>query len=83
MRRAQVAGLAAIGLLMAGAGCWRPGASSGGFALVIGQPGHTSGKFNRPRGIARSGFRAGAAMRTSELRACVVTSISASLRAIV
>jgi DNA-binding beta-propeller fold protein YncE len=32
-------------------GCNRAGQANGHFELVIGEPGHTSGRFNRPRGI--------------------------------
>lgn len=40
-----------LAALLMGGGCKHSGKSDGHFEGVIGEPGHTSGKFNRPRGI--------------------------------
>ena len=42
----------ALLLLLLTAGCARQAPPAAHFAQVIGEPGHTSGKFHRPRGIA-------------------------------
>ncbi len=48
----RVSVFAGLGFALLAGGCGRPDAPAERFALTIGTRGHTSGNFNRPRGIA-------------------------------